>query len=64
MTCRAQDEARVALVEATRVREEGWRQAVLDALAAGIGATEVARLAGITRGRVYQIRDEAKETQR
>lgn len=55
-----QDEARAALVEATQVRAEGWRQAVLDALAAGIGATEVARLAKITRGRVYQIRDEAQ----
>ncbi len=59
-----QDEARAALVEATRVRDSGWRQAILDALAAGVGATEVARLAGITRGRVYQISNEAKETQR
>ncbi len=58
-----QDEARAALVEATRVRDSGWRQAILDALAAGVGATEVARLAGITRGRVYQISNEAKETQ-
>jgi len=58
-----QDEARAALVEATRVRDSGWRQAILDALAAGVGATEVARLAGVTRGRVYQISNEAKETQ-
>lgn len=55
-----QDEIRAALAEATRVRDEGWRQAVLDAVAAGIGATEIAKLAGITRGRVYQIRDEAR----
>jgi transposase-like protein len=56
-----QDEARAALVAATRAREEGWRQAILDALAVGIGPTEIARLAGITRGRVYQIRNEAGE---
>lgn len=59
-----QEQARAALVEATRVREEGWRQAILDGLAAGLGPTEIARLAGITRARVYQIRDEARDAQR
>jgi hypothetical protein len=53
-----QGEARAALVEATRVREQAepaWRQAILAAHAAGVGPTEIARLAHVTRGRIYQI---------
>lgn len=34
-----------------------WREAITGALAEGVGATETARLAGISRERVYQIRD-------
>jgi len=62
-----QDEARAELVTATRLREEAeprWRKAVLAALSVELGPTEVGRLAKVTRGRVIQIRNEAKETQR
>lgn len=56
------DAAREALMAARRAREEAeprWREAILAALAAGVGPVEVARLAGCTRQRVFQIRQEA-----
>lgn len=58
-------EARRLVVEATRARqaaEPKWRRAILDALAAGVGASEVAMLAQVTRQRVWQIRDEECQT--
>lgn len=57
-----QDAARWRVVHATRKRAEAaaeWRRAILDALAKGVGPTEVAALAGCTRQRVYQIKAEA-----
>jgi hypothetical protein len=58
------EDPRTRLVEVTVRRREAregldvvWRQAIVAALAAGIGATETAELAGISRERVYQIRD-------
>jgi DNA-binding phage protein len=41
-----------------RIDAEGKRDAaILAALKAGVGPTEIARAAGLTRGRIYQIRD-------
>lgn len=50
---RGVDEAMAALGRAAQAREV----AVREALAAGVGATEIAQAAGIHRRRVYQIRD-------
>ena len=53
-------EARIALAEARIIKEQAeprWRQAILDALDAGLPAVEVARIAGCTRQRVHQIKD-------
>jgi hypothetical protein len=55
--------ARRALITARQIREEAeprWRSAIVAALEAGIGAAEVAEMAGCTRQRVYQIRDLAR----
>jgi DNA-binding phage protein len=54
--------ARRELLAARQAREDAeprWRRAILGALEAGVGAAEVARLAGCTRQRVYQIKDDA-----
>jgi hypothetical protein len=37
--------------------EADWRAAILVALAAGLNGPQVAEAAGVTRDRVYQIRD-------
>lgn len=42
---------------ATEQAERDWRKAITDALAAGESATVVAEAAGISRARVYQLRD-------
>ncbi len=39
--------------------ERAWRKAITDALAAGASATLVAETAGVSRGRVYQLRNAA-----
>ncbi len=52
------DAAREELIAARQAREDAeprWRRAILAARAAGVGAVEVARLAGCTRQRVHQI---------
>lgn len=49
--------ARLAAVSARTARDAEWRAAIRSALAAKVGATEVAKLAGISRERVYQIKD-------
>lgn len=36
---------------------EEWKAAIRDALAAGARVTTVAEMAGVSRARVYQIRD-------
>lgn len=57
-----QDAARWQVVQATTKRANAtrdWREAILNALAKGVGPTEVAALAGCTRQRVYQIKAEA-----
>jgi DNA-binding phage protein len=38
-------------------RDTEWRSSVRDALTAGVAVSTVARLAGISPSRVYQIRD-------
>jgi DNA-binding phage protein len=37
--------------------EEQWRRLIRDAVAAGVSVAEVAEAAGVSRERVYQIRD-------
>lgn len=56
---------RIANIEAQRVENDmrsaqidaERRRAIRDALAGGIGPTELARLTGLSRARIYQIRD-------
>ncbi len=50
-------EQRVHHSEALAALEPELRAAILDALAAGIGPTELTRLTGLSRARIYQIRD-------
>jgi DNA-binding phage protein len=50
-------DARAVAVREADARDAEWREAIRAALAADVGATEVARLAGISRERVYQIKD-------
>jgi hypothetical protein len=53
---RLQDAAARRAAEVPRL-DAAWEDAIRAALTAGVGATEVARLAGCSRERVYQIRD-------
>lgn len=46
-----------ALRAATETAELAWRKTITDALAAGESATAVAETAGVSRARVYQLRD-------
>lgn len=48
---RAEAEQLIARLDADR------RSAILDALADGIGPTELTALTGLSRARIYQIRD-------
>ena len=43
--------------EALQDAQQARRTMVLEALAAGMGATQIADLAGLSRSAVYQIRD-------
>lgn len=40
--------------------QQARRAMVLEAIAAGMGATQIAELAGLSRGAIYQIRDSAE----
>lgn len=52
---------RVAAVRGDLVEaEQARRDAVLAALAIGMGATQIARLSGLTRSAIYQIRDRGR----
>jgi hypothetical protein len=53
----AATDARAVAVREADARDAEWREAIRAALAAEVGATEEARLAGISRERVYQIKD-------
>lgn len=51
---------------ATRAKQDGetadqlWREAIRAAIAAGVRVVEIAEAAGVTRDRVYQIRDDRR----
>jgi hypothetical protein len=55
----AADRLRAVTAQRQQARqlEDQWRAAVLAALAAGLSGPEVGALAGVTKERVYQIRD-------
>lgn len=48
------------LREAADKAERRWRAAIRAALDAGVSPTEVAEAAGVSRPRVYQIRDDRR----
>ena len=60
---RATAAERAAREDAAAARER-LRRAVLDAVAAGATASEVARLAGIRRASIYDWRDQAERKER
>lgn len=57
----AEQERLLAAVRGTHERitaaKGAHREAVVAALAAGVSGTEIARVLGVTRHRVYQLRD-------
>lgn len=48
------------LREATEAAEREWRKAIRRALAAGVPVADLADTAGVTRARIYQIRDDRR----
>lgn len=51
-------DALAKLREATEAAERDWKAAIRRAMNAGVSPTEVAEAAGVSRPRVYQIRDD------
>lgn len=48
---------RTAFHDGLKQAERAWRKAITDAVAADVSPSDIAAAAGISRARVYQLRD-------